>query len=173
MLICEVEKNMKERIRVSIEEYHGHRFIDCRVYYEDAQGELKPTKKGIALNADTIDEVIEALKKGSAALEDQLSPRAEDRKAKPAQRAEAKEMKPTAAPKADGRNISDRVRAWVFSVNGDSQFQSKQCQLTLGLTEPKQAHLVNVVFSKLCDEGAIERTGQGRGSYRRRNADQQ
>ena len=73
MLICEVEKNTKERIRISVEEFKGHKFIDCRVYYEDAAGEWRPTRKGIALGADTIGQVIEALQKGSAALEDFLS----------------------------------------------------------------------------------------------------
>lgn len=69
MLVAEVQKNMKEKIRVSIEEYRGTRFIDCRVYFEDDNGEWRPTKKGIALNSETINEVIEALQKASKALE--------------------------------------------------------------------------------------------------------
>jgi hypothetical protein len=68
MLIAEIQKNMKEKIRVSIEEYRGTRFIDCRVYFEDENGEWRPTKKGIALNADSIKEVIEALQKASKEL---------------------------------------------------------------------------------------------------------
>jgi hypothetical protein len=164
MLIAEVEKNTKEHIRISIEEFKGHKFIDCRVYYEDSLGKWRPTRKGISLNADIIDEVIETLRKGSAVLEDQLSPRSTDRKARPG----AEKSSPgVEAPKPDGRNISKRVRAWVFSVNGD-QFSVKDCQRALSLTEAKEKHLVNVVFSKLCDEGVIERTGEGRGSYRRR-----
>lgn len=157
--IAEVEKNSRERIRISIEEYRGHKFIDCRVHYEDSQGEWKPTKKGIALNADTIDEVIEALQKGSNALEEHLSPLPHDRKAD----------RPSSKPilVEDNRSISDKVRAWVSSVNG-SQFSVKDSQRALGLTERKQAHLVNVVFSKMAEEGLIERTGQGRGVYQRR-----
>jgi hypothetical protein len=167
MLIAEVEKNTKERIRVSAEEYNGHKFIDCRVHYQDAAGEWRPTKKGIALNADAIDEVIEALRKGSAALESRLSPRAEDRETKHAKTAtKTKEPKPTAPLESDNRTISEKVRAWVSSVNGN-QFSVKDSQRALGLTERKQAHLANVVFSKLCDEGLIERTGQGRGNYKR------
>ena len=49
MLIAEIEKNVKERIRVSIEEYHDHKFVDCRVYFENDKGEWCPTKKGIAV----------------------------------------------------------------------------------------------------------------------------
>ncbi len=62
MLIAEIEKNSTELIRVIITEYKGHKFIDCRVYYKDDQGEWKPTRKGISLNAETIDEVAEAIK---------------------------------------------------------------------------------------------------------------
>jgi 16S rRNA G966 N2-methylase RsmD len=49
MLIAEIQKNLKERVRVSIEEYRGHKFIDLRVYFEAENAEWKPTKKGIAL----------------------------------------------------------------------------------------------------------------------------
>jgi len=73
--IADIEKNNKERIRVILTEYHGHKFIDCRVYFQDDQGEWHPTKKGISLSGDVVDEVIEALQKGSAALEDALSPK--------------------------------------------------------------------------------------------------
>jgi hypothetical protein len=69
MEIAEIEKNTKEKIRVSIEEYKGHRFVDCRVYFEDEAGEWRPSRKGIALSADIIDEVIEALQKASKKLE--------------------------------------------------------------------------------------------------------
>ena len=69
MLITEIEKNQKERIRVTIEEYRGARFIDCRVYFEAENGEWRPTKKGIALNKDCIVEIIEALKKAEKEIE--------------------------------------------------------------------------------------------------------
>ena len=68
--IAEVEKNTKERIRIIISEYLGSRFVDCRVYYEDNEGEWKPTKKGIALNMDIINEVIRGLQKASRKLEE-------------------------------------------------------------------------------------------------------
>jgi hypothetical protein len=69
MLICDIEKNMKERIRISIEEYRGSRFIDCRVYFECEDGEWRPTKKGIALNGYCIADVIKALQEAGKALE--------------------------------------------------------------------------------------------------------
>jgi hypothetical protein len=69
MLITEIDKNTKEKIRVSIDEFRGHKFISVRVYFEDDKGQWLPTKKGITLNGETIDPVIEALQKGSKKLE--------------------------------------------------------------------------------------------------------
>jgi len=65
----EVRKNPKEIIRVEEKEYRGHRFVDVRLYYEDeASGEYKPSKKGITLNSEVIDPVIEFLKEGAKIL---------------------------------------------------------------------------------------------------------
>jgi hypothetical protein len=68
LLTKELEKNPKERIRVTGEEFKGRKFVDCRVYWLDAQGEWKPGKKGIALAEETIDEVIEALQRAREEL---------------------------------------------------------------------------------------------------------
>ncbi|MCX5804389.1 MAG: transcriptional coactivator p15/PC4 family protein [Proteobacteria bacterium] len=68
MLVGETEKNARERIRISIEEYRGHKFIDCRTYFKDTAGEMKPSRKGIALNEDVIDEVLELLNKAREKL---------------------------------------------------------------------------------------------------------
>jgi len=80
MLIAEIQKNLKERMRVSIEEYYGHKFIDLRVYFEVENAQWKPTKKGIALNNESIDAVIEALQKASKKLEGIKAPGAKELK---------------------------------------------------------------------------------------------
>ncbi len=67
-LIGEVEKNQKEQIKVSVENYRNHEFVDCRVYWDD-NGTWRPSKKGISLNDETLDEVIELLKKASKVME--------------------------------------------------------------------------------------------------------
>lgn len=68
MIIAEISKNQKEKIRVQVTEYKGTSFVDVRVYWENEEDEWLPSKKGISLNKDCIDEVIEALQKGSKAL---------------------------------------------------------------------------------------------------------
>ena len=61
-VIGEIQKNQKEKIIVSVDEYKGNTFIDLRVHYEDeTSGEYKPTKKGIAVNPKILDEVIEMM----------------------------------------------------------------------------------------------------------------
>ena len=61
-IIGEIEKNSKEKIIVSINEFKGNKFTDLRVHYEDeTSGEYKPTKKGIAISAKNIDGVIQLL----------------------------------------------------------------------------------------------------------------
>jgi hypothetical protein len=69
MIIAEIEKNQKEIIRVSIEEFRGSRFIDCRVYFEFEDGEWRPTKKGIALSGECLADVIKALEKAGRVLD--------------------------------------------------------------------------------------------------------
>jgi len=68
MLIGEIQKNTTEKIRVSLSEYKGHKFIDVRVYFEDDTGEWRPTKKGVAISKDNIDPLIDLLKEGKTKL---------------------------------------------------------------------------------------------------------
>ena len=67
-LIGQVQKNTSELIKISIEEYNGHEFIDLRVYYDSGSGTYLPTKKGITLNGETISTAIDFLKKGQKLL---------------------------------------------------------------------------------------------------------
>lgn len=60
--MIEIQKNIREVIRVSASEYEGHNFIDLRIWYDD-DGEMKPTKKGISFNPSKAEEVIEGILK--------------------------------------------------------------------------------------------------------------
>ena len=46
----QIRKNKSEVIRIQLKEYKEHKLIDLRVWYEDENGEYKPTKKGISFN---------------------------------------------------------------------------------------------------------------------------
>ncbi len=62
-IIGEIQRNSMERIKVSVETYKDHTFIDLRTYFEDDQGEWRPTKKGITIQLDKIGDVIDLIKK--------------------------------------------------------------------------------------------------------------
>ena len=61
-IIGEIQKNQKEKIIVSTNEYKGHKYVDLRVHYEDeSTKEYKPTKKGIGVNPKILPEVVEMM----------------------------------------------------------------------------------------------------------------
>ena len=61
--MTDIERNDLEVVRVEKREFKGHEFVDIRIYYQNDSGEWKPTKKGVTINPDKIDELVEALKK--------------------------------------------------------------------------------------------------------------
>ncbi len=67
-VIGEVQKNQKEQIKVSIENYKNHTFVDLRVYWQDGDT-WRPSKKGITLNDENIDKVITMLQKAGKVME--------------------------------------------------------------------------------------------------------
>lgn len=67
--MIEVQKNSLERFRIQVSEYRGHKFIDLRVYFQTDDGMVHPSKKGVTMNLDTVDEVISALQAAKAELE--------------------------------------------------------------------------------------------------------
>lgn len=55
LVIGEVKKG---NILITISEFNGQRYLDIRKYYEEG-GELKPTKKGIALSQEQFEAVLD------------------------------------------------------------------------------------------------------------------
>lgn len=68
MLIGEIERGETEVLRVSTEEYKGRKYIDVRVYFENDDGEWKPTKKGVTIQPDKIEEFLDLIKKAGKEL---------------------------------------------------------------------------------------------------------
>lgn len=55
-------------LRVSIDEYEGHRYIGLRVWRRDFHGQWWPTQKGLSVRRAELAGVIEALQEGHADL---------------------------------------------------------------------------------------------------------
>lgn len=55
-VIGEMEKGWNEKIVFSISEFRGKNYANIRIYYEDDEGEWKPTKKGITVPVESFAE---------------------------------------------------------------------------------------------------------------------
>ena len=62
-LVARIAKNPTEEVRVSLTSYRGHDLIDIRVFFQDDQGEWRPTKRGVSLSVDSFAELREAVVK--------------------------------------------------------------------------------------------------------------
>ena len=61
-LIKEIEKNSQEKLRVSLEDYKGKEYVDMRVFVQiEGSEEWIPTKKGLTLRKETLEELREAI----------------------------------------------------------------------------------------------------------------
>ncbi len=70
-LVGEIDKNSKEKIRIRWETYKGVCFLDVRAHYKDDMGEWVPTKKGIAISPNKIEDLVELLRKAQEQMPDQ------------------------------------------------------------------------------------------------------
>ncbi|KQP50555.1 transcriptional coactivator p15/PC4 family protein [Methylobacterium sp. Leaf108] len=59
--IAVIPENTREDLIVRLCEMHGKPMVNLRVFAANANGDLVPTKKGIAVRPELLDEVIKAL----------------------------------------------------------------------------------------------------------------
>lgn len=59
--IAEMEKGWNEKIVFSISDFKGKKYADIRIYYEDDEGDWKPTRKGISVSLEAFPEFWENL----------------------------------------------------------------------------------------------------------------
>jgi hypothetical protein len=74
ILISSFEKNSREEVRVSLRDYMGHHVIDVRVYVENGEGAVIPTKKGLTISVEHYHDLKEAVAKLGKALEEHGMP---------------------------------------------------------------------------------------------------
>ncbi len=71
ILVHSFMKNALEEIRVSVSTYKGKKYVDLRVYYQDDNGEYKPSKKGIAISPELLPELENSIGKLKEIIEAQ------------------------------------------------------------------------------------------------------
>ena len=74
-IVHEFMKNAFEKVRVELCKYKGKDLINVRIYFQAdrEKGEWKPTRKGITMDVELIDELKEAIEKADAELEKRLN----------------------------------------------------------------------------------------------------
>lgn len=59
-MIAAIPKNAREEIRVSVDDFQGHRLCNVRVWYREGD-DFRPGKQGIALRLDLLPQLVTAL----------------------------------------------------------------------------------------------------------------
>jgi hypothetical protein len=68
--LAEFSKNSRgETVRIGTSNYKGLDLIDVRVWYSDADGELKPSGKGFAVKREQFPDLLEAMVAAAEALQ--------------------------------------------------------------------------------------------------------
>jgi hypothetical protein len=67
--VAQFEKNSKEEVRVSIDDFRGNKIINLRVYYRSPTGEWLPGKQGLALQVDRFKDLADAVLRLGEALQ--------------------------------------------------------------------------------------------------------
>ena len=63
-VVAKFEKNSKEEVWVSLDEFRGRKIISLRVHYRAENGQWMPGKQGLALAADRYRDLAEAARAG-------------------------------------------------------------------------------------------------------------
>lgn len=67
VIVAELAKNSREVLKVSLSRYHGHALADVRTYAPvTGLDVLCPTKRGVSVRVEMLDDLIEALGKAKA-----------------------------------------------------------------------------------------------------------
>jgi len=70
-IVAEMEKSWNEKIVFSVSEFKGKKYANIRIYYEDDEGEWKPTKKGVTISPDSFSEFKQHIEELEEHLKDQ------------------------------------------------------------------------------------------------------
>lgn len=69
MVIGEIQKGT-DKIIVTVKEFKGKTYVDIRTYFENDQGEMMPTKKGVSLTPDNLDDILKLLQEAKKAVKE-------------------------------------------------------------------------------------------------------
>lgn len=59
--IATVQKNRREELRFTLDEFKGHRFVTMRIYAPTRDGAMVPTKSGVTFKPMLLPDILAAL----------------------------------------------------------------------------------------------------------------
>jgi hypothetical protein len=62
-VVAKFEKNSREEVWVSLDDFRGRKIINIRVFYRSESGEWMPGKQGLAVGADRYRDLADAILK--------------------------------------------------------------------------------------------------------------
>ena len=60
-IVAKFEKNSREEVWVSVDNFRGRKIINIRVYYRSEKGDWMPGKQGLAVSVDRYRDLAEAI----------------------------------------------------------------------------------------------------------------
>lgn len=78
-ILHEFKRNAEETLRISLSNFKGRTYVDIRLFYEDTNGELAPTKKGVTITPELWDEFRTGVALAEKALQERNLWHLEDR----------------------------------------------------------------------------------------------
>lgn len=61
MILTEYSKSKSQKIRISVESFHDHNYLDIRMYFEAEDGTWRPTKRGVKINMNMFEDLMKTL----------------------------------------------------------------------------------------------------------------
>ena len=61
--VHEFDKSSTEKVCFSVSEFKGSEYVNIRIYFEADDGEWRPTKKGITVSTELVDELYQGISK--------------------------------------------------------------------------------------------------------------
>ena len=65
-IIATIPKNVREEIRVQLQEFQGHDLVAARVFYHHGDEDWKPGKNGLTVKVGLLPDLVAALTKAEA-----------------------------------------------------------------------------------------------------------
>jgi hypothetical protein len=59
--VLEVQKNLRERVRIGLSRYRGREYVEIRVWYVDGAGEFQPSRQGVMLKPSLVPQLVQGL----------------------------------------------------------------------------------------------------------------